>query len=51
LLMTTDKTLHTEREVEMYLKLPVLVSVPALEALAARTIGPRFLKGPVRSGG
>lgn len=33
LLMAMDKTLHTEREVEAYLKLPVLTSVPVLEAL------------------
>ncbi len=35
LLMALDKTLHTEREVEAYLKLPVLTSVPVLEALPA----------------
>jgi polysaccharide chain length determinant protein (PEP-CTERM system associated) len=33
LLMAMDRTLHTEREVEAYLKLPVLTSVPVLEAL------------------
>ena len=33
LLMATDKTLHTDREVEMYLKLTVLTTVPVLEAL------------------
>jgi len=31
LLMVTDKTLYTEKEVEMYLKLPVLTSLPMLE--------------------
>jgi uncharacterized protein involved in exopolysaccharide biosynthesis len=31
LLMATDKSLYTEREVELYLKLPVLVTVPVLE--------------------
>lgn len=36
-LMATDKTLHTEREVETYLKLTVLASVPVIEVLAART--------------
>jgi len=36
LLMAMDKTLHTESEVEAYLKLPVLTSVPVLEALAGR---------------
>jgi len=43
LLMAMDKTLHTEREVEMYLKLPVLTSLPVLEAAAGRT-GAGFLK-------
>ena len=43
LLMAMDKTLHTEREVEMYLKLPVLTSLPILEAAAGRT-GKGFLK-------
>jgi polysaccharide chain length determinant protein (PEP-CTERM system associated) len=32
LLMAMDKTLHTEREVETYLKLPVLGSLPILAA-------------------
>jgi polysaccharide chain length determinant protein (PEP-CTERM system associated) len=45
LLMAMDKTLHTEREVEMYLKLPVLTSLPILEAAAGRT-GKGFLKLP-----
>ena len=36
MLMAMDKTLHSEREVEQYLKLPVLASVPILEALAGR---------------
>src|SRR5215472_10763912 len=35
LLMAMDKTLHTEREVEAYLKLTVLTSVPVLEALGS----------------
>lgn len=35
LLMAIDKTLHSEREVEAYLKLPVLASLPVLESLAA----------------
>lgn len=34
LVMAMDKTFHTEREVEAYLKLPVLTIVPVLEALA-----------------
>lgn len=37
-LMAMDKTLHTEREVETYLKLPVLASVPVLEALGSSGI-------------
>lgn len=50
LLMATDKTLHTEREVEAYLKLPVLASVPMLEALVARTASRGYLKRPVAAG-
>jgi polysaccharide chain length determinant protein (PEP-CTERM system associated) len=34
LLMAMDKTLHTERDVEMFLKLPVLTSLPVLEVSA-----------------
>ena len=34
LLMAMDKTLHTEKEVEAYLNLPVLASLPVLESLA-----------------
>lgn len=41
LLMAMDKTLHSEREVETYLKLPVLASVPVLESSAA---SPRLLR-------
>lgn len=44
LLMAMDKTLHSEREVETYLKLPVLASLPVLESLAA---GPALLKRPI----
>src|SRR5689334_18345644 len=50
LLMTMDKTLHTEREVEAYLKLPVLASVPMLEALVARTDSRGYLKRTVAAG-
>lgn len=50
LLMATDKTLHNEREVETYLKLPVLVSVPVMESLAGRAAGPRFLKQSAAAG-
>jgi len=31
-LMAMDQTFHTERDVEMFLKLPVLTSLPTLEA-------------------
>src|SRR5215472_2873381 len=44
LLMAMDKTLHTEREVEQYLKIPVLTSVPVMEALIARTTRVGILK-------
>jgi uncharacterized protein involved in exopolysaccharide biosynthesis len=37
LLMLMDKTLHTEKDVEMYLKLPVLASVPGLGAAFIRS--------------
>lgn len=46
LLMAMDKTLHTEREVETYMKLPVLVSVPMLEPLTQRIGIPDF-RGPI----
>jgi len=47
LIMAMDKTLHSEREVESYLKLPVLASLPVLESLAA---SPGLLKGPIAQG-
>src|SRR5258707_14652104 len=34
-LMAMDKTVHTERDVEACLKLPVLASIPLLEVSAA----------------
>ena len=34
LLMATDNTVHTEKEVEMYLKLPVLTSLPDMKSSA-----------------
>jgi polysaccharide chain length determinant protein (PEP-CTERM system associated) len=43
ILMAMDKTLHSEREVEQYLKLPVLASVPVLEAMAGRGTNAGFL--------
>lgn len=36
LFMATDHTLHTEKEVEMYLKLPVLASLPDMKPFAGR---------------
>lgn len=36
LLMATDNTLHTEKEVEMYLKLPALVSLPDMSSFARK---------------
>ena len=39
LLMATDKTLHTKKEAEMYLKLPVLVSLPDMESFARQRGG------------
>jgi hypothetical protein len=33
--MAMDKTVHTERDVEACLKLPVLASIPLLEVSAA----------------
>ncbi len=44
LLMAMDRTLHTEREVEIYLKLPVLASLPILE-VSSESAG--FLKRSV----
>lgn len=34
LFMATDNTLHTEKEVEMYLKLPVLAGLPVMKSFA-----------------
>jgi hypothetical protein len=31
-----DKSLHTERDVELGLKLPLLVSIPALDVVAGQ---------------
>ena len=40
-LMAMDQTLHTEREIELHLKLPVLASVPVLQiaGVSAETTG------------
>src|SRR6266849_161803 len=37
MLMAMDQTLHTDREVELYLKLPVLASLPMFDASALST--------------
>ena len=37
ILMAMDQTLHTDREVELYLKLPVLASLPMFDASALST--------------
>ena len=39
LLMATDNTLHTEKEAEMHLKLPILVSLPDMESFARQRGG------------
>lgn len=36
LLVATDSTLHTEKDVEMYLKLPVLASLPDMKSVAGQ---------------
>jgi len=46
LLMVMDKTFHTEREVEMFLKLPVLTSLPVLQFSA---LGNESMEFPKRS--
>lgn len=44
LLMATDRTLHTENEVEKYLNLPVLASLPVMEFFAGPAGDARLLK-------
>lgn len=44
LLMVMDNTFHTEQEVEIYLKLPVLASLTILEVPTARTASAEFPK-------
>jgi polysaccharide chain length determinant protein (PEP-CTERM system associated) len=44
LLMVTDKVLHTEKEVEMYLKLPVLASLPVMESFSGQRGNARLLE-------
>lgn len=46
LLMVTDNTLHTQREVETYMHLPVLACVPALESLA-KVVSPGLVNKPM----
>ena len=45
--MAMDKTLHTEKDVEMFLKLPVLTSLPVLEVSDFSDESRGFLKRPV----
>jgi polysaccharide chain length determinant protein (PEP-CTERM system associated) len=47
LLMAMDKTVHTERDVEVCLKLPVLASIPLLEVSAAGNGSTAFPKQSV----
>jgi uncharacterized protein involved in exopolysaccharide biosynthesis len=47
LLMAMDKTVHTERDVEVCLKLPVLASIPLLEVSAAGNGSAAFPKQSV----
>jgi polysaccharide chain length determinant protein (PEP-CTERM system associated) len=44
LFMATDNTLHTDREVEMYLKIPVLANLPVIESFAGRAGDAGLLK-------
>ena len=44
LFMATDRTLHTENEVEKYLNLPVLASLPVMEFFAGPAGNARLLK-------
>jgi capsular polysaccharide biosynthesis protein len=44
LFMATDNTLHTEKEVETYLKLPVLASLPVMEFSAGQAGNAGLLK-------
>ena len=47
LLMVMDRTLHTEKDVEMYLKLPVLTSLPVLDVSFVSNGNGEYLKGSV----
>jgi hypothetical protein len=40
LIAISDKSLHSERDVELALKLPVLALVPTLDIVASRTTPP-----------
>jgi hypothetical protein len=46
LLALNDKSLHTERDVETYLKLPVLAAVPLLELAGYALVLGRQCQGP-----
>jgi capsular polysaccharide biosynthesis protein len=47
ILMMMDKTLHTERDVELQLKLIVLATVPVLEVVQGSNRNSGLLKGSV----
>jgi polysaccharide chain length determinant protein (PEP-CTERM system associated) len=47
LLIVMDRTLHTEKDVETYLKLPVLTSLPLLEMLCGKNGNGEYLKSVV----
>ncbi|PYT78689.1 MAG: hypothetical protein DMG40_19595 [Acidobacteria bacterium] len=49
-LMVMDQTLHTEKDVEIYLKLPVLTSLPVLKIPSGRSENQRHLKRSVVAG-
>ena len=44
LFMAMDRTLHTENEVEKYLNLPVLASLPVMEFFAGPAGNAKLLK-------
>ena len=44
LFMATDNRLHTDKEIEMYLKLPVLASLPVMESFAEQAGNAGLLK-------
>jgi protein tyrosine kinase modulator len=49
LIAAMDKSLHSERDVELGLKLPLLVSIPALDVIAAESRRAALLKRGLKS--